>query len=227
MRAYLFDLDGTLTDARAGLCASFRAGLAAIGCPDQPDTALAAFLGAPLPIVFRAVRPEVTAAETQRGIEAFRLAYEREGIYGNTLYPGIRRMLQAVRSAGHRSWIVTSKPEVYARKVVGLLDIAPLIDGVVGAGLDELDTKTQLVARAIAAAGMPPARALMLGDRNYDVVGALSNQVAVVGALWGYGSKEELAAAGCQAFSLTPDAFRSQYVEGADAESVFRMVSAG
>jgi phosphoglycolate phosphatase len=210
---HLFDLDGTLADSKTGLYASFRAGLAVIGCPPQTDAALARFLGTPLPIVFRTVRPDVSAGDIDRGIQAFRAHYDRAGILGNDLYLGVPELLRAVRNAGRRNWIVTSKPEMHAVRVASLLGIDALIDGMVGAGLDETDTKADLVARALSDAAVPAANALMLGDRHYDVTGALVNGVTAVGALWGYGSRPELAQAGCRLFSDSPDAFRRDFVD--------------
>jgi phosphoglycolate phosphatase len=127
---------------------------------------LAPFLGTPLPKIFRTVRPDVSEAEIKHGMQVFRKHYEREGIHGNRLYPGVREMLREVRHVGGRAWIVTSKPEGHAVRVAGLLRIDTLVDGVIGAGLDEADTKTGLVSRALSAARVPASQAMMLGDRH-------------------------------------------------------------
>jgi phosphoglycolate phosphatase len=219
MRLHLFDLDGTLTDSRGGLYASFRAGLAAIGCDVLTDAALGQFLGTPLPMVFRAVRPDVGQADIQRGMLAFRSHYEREGIYGNHLYPGVLFMLRAVRDAGLKAWVVTSKPEFQAKRVVSLLKIDRLIGGVVGAGVDELDTKTELVARALHNTGIKADQAVMLGDRHYDIIGARENHVRAVGALWGYGSRAELEDALCDDLVERPEDYCARYVRPHVAES--------
>ena len=52
----------------------------------------------------------------------------------------------------------------------------------------------------------------MVGDRHYDIIGAHENGVHAVAALWGYGSKAELAAAGARDFAESPDDFRQRYV---------------
>jgi phosphoglycolate phosphatase len=44
----------------------------------------------------------------------------------------------------------------------------------------------------------------MVGDRKYDVIGARANGVFAVGALWGYGSREELDIAGAAALCERP-----------------------
>ncbi len=146
-------------------------------------------------------------------MHAFRSAYEADGILKNRLYPGVPEMLEAIARRGCAAWVVTSKPEHYAVRVVTQLGLDRQLTGVIGAGLSETDTKTSLVARAIEAAKVGSEDAIMLGDRFYDIAGALANGVLAVGALWGYGSRAELRDAGCTLFVNTPDEFRIQFVE--------------
>ncbi len=213
MTMYFFDLDGTLTDSQAGLIQSFRAGVSAIGAPDVGDERLRGYLGTPLPLLFKAVQPGITAAGIAAGIAAFRRHYDAEGIQANLLYPGVRQMLLTLRNARHSAWIVTSKPQPHAERVAAMLELDKLVDGIVGAGVAEMDTKTELVAQALAASGASPARSMMLGDRSYDVIGAQENGVEAVGALWGYGSEAELRAAGCTLFAASPGDFQSRFVD--------------
>jgi phosphoglycolate phosphatase len=213
MKAYLFDLDGTLADSRAGLYPAFRSGLKSIGIASVDDARLAGFLGSPLPEIFRSFRPAIPQAEIDAGMDAFRAAYEITGITNNELYPGVIRMLAGIRQRGAAIWVVTSKPEPQAVRVVAHLKLDSYVAGVVGASLAETDTKTELVARALAAARVAGHEAVMVGDRHYDIVGAIANRVPPVGALWGYGSREELSAAGCRLFANSPDEFREKFVE--------------
>ncbi len=213
MKAWFFDLDGTLADSRAGLYPAFRAGLQAIGVASVGDEQLADFLGTPLPQMFRSFRADITQPEIDAGMAAFRAAYEVTGIVDNELYPGVIEMLAAIRRRGAAIWVVTSKPEPQAVRVVAHLKLDAYVEGVTGAGLAETDTKTDLVGRALSAAGVASHEAVMVGDRHYDVAGALANGVVPVGALWGYGSKEELSAAGCRLFARSANEFRTRFVE--------------
>jgi phosphoglycolate phosphatase len=213
MQAYFFDLDGTLADSRAGLYPAFRAGLSAIGVSPVNDERLAGFLGTPLPQMFRSFRADIAQQEIDAGMAAFRAAYEVTGIVDNELYPGAVAMLAAIRRRGAAIWVVTSKPEPQAVCVVAHLKLDGYVAGVIGASLAETDTKTDLVARALMAAGVAKNEAVMVGDRHYDITGAIANGVLPVGALWGYGSKEEMSAAGCREFVRSPDEFRELFVE--------------
>ena len=212
MKAYFVDLDGTLSDSRPGLYHSFHAGLSAVGVDTVSDEQLLPFLGTPLPELFRAFRPDISQAEIDAGMQAFRSVYETAGLEYE-IYPGVPDMMASIRRRGRLAWIVTSKPELQAIRIVRHAGLDQYVEGVIGAGPAELDTKTDLVARALAAAKVPAREALMLGDRHYDVVGALANNVLPVGALWGYGSREELQSAGCRHFAQSPRDFQELFVE--------------
>lgn len=218
MKAYFFDLDGTLTDAREGLHCSFRAALQALDIADPGDEELDRFLGTPLPEMFRAVKPGMSKTDIATGMDAFRSAWEAHGILGNRLYPGVPEMLEAVLSKGCFAWVVTSKPQEFAVRVTQHLGIDRYLRGVIGPSLDETDTKGELVARALVEARVQGSEAIMLGDRLYDIVGALENGVMPVAALWGYGSYEELHSVG-RHFVESPDEFREQFLaEAVEAE---------
>src|SRR5258708_1017116 len=169
MKTYLFDLDGTLTDSRAGLYPAFRTGLEAIGVHHNGGEQLAAFLGTPLPELLRTLRPDVTHRDIDAGMDAFGSAYEANGIAENEWYPGVIQMLAGIRRRGSVSWIVTSKPEFQAVRVVAHLKLDKYVAGGVGAGLAETDTKADLVARALAAAKVSSHEAVMGGDRQYSI----------------------------------------------------------
>ena len=213
MKTYFFDLDGVLTDSRLGLYTSFRAALMAIGLPDLSDTELDNFLGTPLPEMFCSIKRDISSSEIETGIKAFRAAYENSGVKQNCLYPGVIEMLQSLVGRNYSAWIVTSKPEFYAKQVAKILGIDGYMKGIVGAGWDELDTKTGLIANALSRAAVASNEVVMLGDRHYDITGAQENNVVPVGALWGYGSHAELYAAGCRRFAQTPKEFQELFVE--------------
>ncbi|MGP9810910.1 HAD hydrolase-like protein [Rhodopseudomonas sp. NSM] len=197
MKAFFFDLDGTLTDSRTGLHDSFRAAIEAIGVMPLGDAELDLFLGTPLPEMFRTLKADISQAGIAAGIDAFRAYYETHGIRQNRAYPGVREMLEALKTRRIPVWVVTSKPQAYAERVIRDLGFADLVTDVVGAGLAELDTKSDLVKRALGEAGVAPGDAVMVGDRRYDVEGAKANGVVAVGVTWGYGTREELESAGC------------------------------
>jgi phosphoglycolate phosphatase len=189
-----------------------RAALKALDLADPSDTMLDTFLGAPLPEIFRALSPDISELQVAAAIAAYRQAYDASGIHMNRLYPGVIAMLEAIASIGSIAWIVTSKPQGYAEQVARNLGIGRCLGGVFGAGLDEKDSKTELVARALRGAKVKAEEAMMLGDRFYDIIGARENNVMPVGALWGYGSYQELYGAQCRNFAKSPAEFQKEFV---------------
>ena len=212
MQGFLFDLDGTLTDSQAGIAQCYRAALEALGIMGLSDAALRRQVGAPIPEVLQAFKADLSDVDVDRGIAAYRASYEREGIFVNALFPGVHNMLTRVRDSGRPAWIVTTKPQHFAEQVVDILQIRDLVVGIVGPALDEFGTKAPLIRRALQGTGLAPHQTVMLGDRHYDVVGALETGVAPVGALWGYGGHEELHAAGCRDFAESASDFTARFV---------------
>ncbi len=212
-RAYLFDLDGVLADGAPGLVASLEAAFGAFDVRAPSHEELRAQVGRSLPDIFDEFLESPSPADIDRAIAAFRDYFERCGIRQNHLYDGVPAMLQRVRESGAKCYVVTSKPEFYARQIVTDFGLTDVFDDVVGVDMNEGETdKAPLVARALDHAGVPGRHAVMVGDRGYDVVGALANDVRPIGALWGYGGREELELAGCRDFAATPAQFVELYV---------------
>lgn|GEM_PF-459612 len=220
MPTFLFDLDGTLCDSRPGLVRSFQAAFSEL---DIKEERFDRFLGTPLPEAFRSVVPTIGDDDIQRGISAFRRTYESAGMFETPLYPGAVELLNAIRCDGCSVWLVTSKPQKYADRVLEFLNIRPYFHGVIGASLDERDTKTTLIKKALFVSRSAPSHCVMLGDRSYDVVGALENHVQPVGALWGYGSRTELEQAGCSAFCVDLYEFKNRYTGSSSFYSAPRL----
>jgi phosphoglycolate phosphatase len=191
----LLDLDGTLTDSREGIVRSLAHALHARGVRAPDEAALSGWIGAPLEEVFGALLPEPSAAAVAAAIEHYRERFERIGWRENQVYAGVMEFLAGLRARGHRSFVVTSKARFSAVRIAQHFGL--VLDGVHGAELDGTRTgKAELIAHVLASEGLAPGRALMLGDRRYDVEGARANGVRSVGVTYGYGRREELVAAG-------------------------------
>lgn len=212
MKSYFFDLDGTLTDSRDGLIYCMRAALKQLGFPEQEAKNLNRFLGTALPEIFREFKVDVTNDEIHAGMTAFRNAYEIRGIKFNKLYPDVLLMLKSIKQNNQVACIVTSKPEKYALQVVKLLKIDHLLDACVGPSLSEDEDKEQLINRALKITSSDKNKTLMLGDRHYDIIGASKAGVKSVGALWGYGTKQELQDAGCIHFASSVKDFTKKNI---------------
>jgi phosphoglycolate phosphatase len=199
----LLDLDGTLTDPQVGITRSIRHALETLGLPVPSEVELLSFIGPPLQETFDTLFGD--AAVTQRCLALYRERFSAVGLYENRVFAGVPEMLDALSAAGHRLVLATSKPHVFARRILDYFDLARHFSAIHGAEMDGTRAqKTALIAHILAAEGIIAETAVMVGDREHDVIGAGANGIATIGVLYGYGDVAELQAAGTAATVMTP-----------------------
>ena len=192
----LFDLDGTLTDPAEGITKAVEAALNHYGITVADRAALHKFIGPPLDESF----PEFygfDAARTAEATEVFRAYFDRQGWRENIPYPGVEDMLRDLRAAGKRLLVATSKPEVFALRIMEHFGLARYFDHICGApmGNQEGAKKAAVIRDALRRAGVEDlSTAVMVGDRRHDIDGARQAGLEAVGVLWGYGDLQELEA---------------------------------
>lgn len=203
--ALLFDLDGTLTDPKPGIVGSLRFALDQLGvsCPD--DDVLATFIGPPLRGTFASLLDTSEASRIEEAIGLYRQRFAATGLYENQLYSGVPAMLEHAQKAAMAMYVATSKPAVYAKRIVQHFGLDQHFGQVYGAELDgRREDKADLVAYVLASEGVNAQAAVMIGDRAADVRAARANGVRSIGVLWGYGSAQELLEAGVDILCKTP-----------------------
>ena len=189
----LFDLDGTLTASGPGITRSVAAALKELGLPALDADSLVRFIGPPLLDSFRDIAglDEITALEA---VAAYRSYFVEFGMFENAVYPGIPGLLRELVDTGRRLAVATSKPLPYAVPIIEHFALARYFEAVFGPALDGDGTeKGDVVAQALGALHVDLDDVVLVGDRSHDVVGAHENGIPCIGALWGYGSREELA----------------------------------
>jgi phosphoglycolate phosphatase len=195
-RALLFDLDGTLTDNYLGISRSIVYALERLGARVADAATLRRCVGPPLRESFHWLLDTDDAAVVERAIGLYRERFADVGWRENVVYDGMADALTALATGATRMFVCTSKPEVYARRIVTLFGFLEHLDGVYGVDLaGHLDDKVKLLAHLVATEQLDPAHAIMIGDRAHDIRAARMNGARSAGVLWGYGSRQELAAA--------------------------------
>jgi phosphoglycolate phosphatase len=203
--AVLFDLDGTLTASGPGILASVRHALTQMGEPIPDRAVLDRFIGPPLAHSFGEFCG-LDPARVQAAIGHYRVYFGERGQYDNSVYDGIPELLDALRADGRVLAVATSKAEPYARSILDHFALADRFTAVVGSELDGRRTdKAEVVAEALRRLGRRSADgSVMVGDRSHDVLGARAAGMPCLGALWGYGTADELLEAGADALAATP-----------------------
>lgn len=199
----IFDLDGTLSDSAPGILAALRHAFAVNGVPPLDASTEQSLLGPPF---YTSLPPLIGGTDKLPGVlAAYRDRYGSGGMFDTTAYAGMTDVLAAARSAGRRIAVATSKPEPYAVPIVDHLGMAGCFDTVAGDTLDGgRPTKADVVAEVLARLGTDPSDAIMIGDREHDVLGAREHGIGCVGAAWGYGLPGELEAAGADPICAQP-----------------------
>lgn len=201
----LFDLDGTLTDPRQGILACFKYSLRRLQLKAPPDLELERFIGPPLRESFAALVGRDDGERVEQAITYYRERFATVGIFENDVYPGMVETLSRLRDRGALLFVATSKPTVFAERIIEHFELDRFFSAVYGSELSGANAdKKDLLARVLDAESLSPADTVMIGDRAHDVLGARANNIFPVGVLWGYGSREELLSAGARLLCEEP-----------------------
>ena len=194
---FLFDLDGTLTDPGLGITNSVMYALKKFGIDETDRTKLYKFIGPPLKDSFLKFYG-FDAKQCEDGVTYYREYFKEKGIFENKVYDGIEDLLMQLKAAGKIVILATSKPEEFAIRILEHFKLAKYFDFVAGASMDSARIKkADVIAYALENIDVENlAQAVMIGDREHDVLGAKQIGMDSVGVLWGYGDLEELQQAG-------------------------------
>ena len=193
----LFDADGTLSDSKPGIRKGIEYSLSQFNMK-LSEEGINRFLGPPIRDSFRDFC-NFDEDKCELAVKYYREYYSTTGLLENTLYPGMRELLTELKKQGKRLMVATSKPQPFTDRIMEYFKIDGLFDIIVGASMDgSMDRKADIIRYALESCGVAddPSKALMVGDRKYDMIGANEVGTAAVGVLYGYGSREELELSG-------------------------------
>ena len=211
----LFDLDGTLTDPALGITNSIIYALEKMGREIPPRESLYSFIGPPLIQSFQSL--DMTKEEAERALQIYREYFSVKGLFENTVYDGIPNALCKLNDCGIKLLLATSKPELYAKQIIEHFGLDKYFTAIYGASMDEKRVdKADVIRYAAKSAGIANLnKAVMIGDRMHDILGAKKNGIVSIGVLWGYGSEDELKEAG------------ADYIVGTLSEMVSAVITVG
>jgi phosphoglycolate phosphatase len=193
----LFDLDGTLIDPFPGITNCIRHAFFALGRHAPEPDALRWCIGPPLKKSLMSLLGTIDDELAEKALVKYRERYASEGLYESAVYPSIHHALAELREAGHTLYVATSKPAIYADRIIDHFGLRQYFDNVYGSELNGVRSdKGELIAYILAREGCGTSATVMIGDREHDMIGARKNGTEGIGVLWGYGSPEELRNAG-------------------------------
>ena len=203
----LFDLDGTLTDPKEGITKSVAYALESYGIHVENLDSLCKFIGPPLResfVKFYGFSEE----EAEKAVAKFREYFRPHGVYENKMFEGVDKLLENLVRCGKQVVLATSKPEVFAKVVLEHFDLAKYFTYIAGSDMAGLrDRKADVIAYALSELDIQDkAEAVMVGDREHDIIGAKENGLDSIGVLYGFGDRAEHEAAGADYIVETVEA---------------------
>jgi len=191
----LFDLDGTLTDPKDGITRCIQFSLGRLGREAPPTDNLMWCIGPPLKESFSRLLRTSDSAFLNEALNYYRERFSEIGIYENSVYPGIVSALQRIHASGFRVFLATSKPVVFANRILDHFGLTQFFHGICGSELDgRLSDKGDLVAHILKAERLDPKLTLIVGDRSHDVFGGKKNGIMTAAVTYGYGTHDEIQA---------------------------------
>ena len=189
----LFDLDGTLTEPKEGITKSVAYALEYFGIHVEDLDNLCCFIGPPLKDSFIKYYG-FSEEKALEAVEKYREYFKPYGVYQNEVYEGIPELLESLKAAGKKVLLATSKPHVFATVILEHFDLMKYFDGIYGSELDGTRVKKgDVITYALEQSSVEDkSKAIMVGDREHDIIGAKENELASIGVLYGHGSRGEL-----------------------------------
>lgn len=188
----LFDLDGTVTDPKIGITNSVKYSLDKFGIHETDMDKLVQFIGPPLQNSFKEFYG-FSESESRLAVDYYREYYSDKGIFENELYPGIEVLLTQLENNNKTIILATSKPTIFAERILSHFKISCFFNHVIGSNLDGTRTdKTEIIKYILDMKIHSQSETIMIGDRKFDIIGATNNNIKSIGVGYGYGSAQEL-----------------------------------
>ena len=200
-KTILFDLDGTITDSGEGIINCVIYALERFGLPIPDRNSLRCFVGPPLHESF--IKQGIPAERAEEAVAVYRERYVPTGMFENTPYPGIREVLDNLKSGGHTLYVASSKPEWMCVEILKHFELDQYFEQICGATMDTSRTNKEAVIAYLMEQNGRPDNMIMVGDTKFDVLGAKFHGIPCVGVSWGYGTVDEMREAGAAAIAFS------------------------
>ncbi len=191
-----FDLDGTLVDPLLGVRRCLESTCAAFGLAMPDEAIIRGWIGFGMRESLARLPGLEDTARLEAALDHYWERYREDGVFEHELYPGVFHLLHRLKRQGHRIYIVSAKPTLFARRIAYQFDLNLIFDDIFGSTLKgQWQTKTEVLA-GLAARGTIWPGGVFIGDRGVDMAAARAHGLEAIGVTWGYGSPEELRLAG-------------------------------
>lgn len=202
----LFDLDGTIINSEQGIVNAIKYAVHQLNRPTMDDATLRRFIGPSLVQGFQDIAGYSHAVALE-ATEAYREYYRDGGLFEDEVYTHVPEALAQLQR-DHDLYIATAKPESFAAQIIDHFHLNSYFKGVYGATFDETRVKkAAIIEYALNDIGTTgQGQAIMVGDRDSDILGGHANALTSIGVTYGFGSLAELQSAQAEQIVATPEA---------------------
>ena len=192
----LIDLDGTLTDPKLGITTCIRYAMQKLGRPLADEVDLDWCIGPPLKASLAKLLQSDNDELAEQALALYRERFSTIGLFENEVYPEVAETLEKLQQQGYRLYVATAKPTIYAEQILVHFDLAKYFKKIYGSELTgERTNKGGLITYLLGRENLDATATVMVGDREFDILGARQNGLQSIAVSYGYGTAEELAQA--------------------------------
>lgn len=193
VRAYVFDLDGTLIDSKMDLVNSVNAMLRTLGRSELSVGTVAGYVGHGAPrLIASALGPGACETDRQHALNIFLEHYGEHKLELTRPYPGVAEALKALQDRPLA--VLTNKPTKMGVEILKGLGIAHYFRAIYGG--DSFPTKKPDPSGALAILnelGASVAESAMVGDSDVDIQTARNAGMLAFAVNYGFGNYDRVA----------------------------------
>ncbi|MDD6551744.1 MAG: HAD hydrolase-like protein [Lachnospiraceae bacterium] len=191
-RNLFFDLDGTVTDSGNAIMSCAKYALGKMGYGEEPEEKLKRFIGPSLMDSFERLYG-MSEEDATKATKLFRSLYVDNKMYDVTVYPGIKELLRKCHDEGLRTFVVTSKVQAYAERIIEKIGLNGCFTSIIGPDPTDFSSdKSRLINRAVREYSLEKNECVMIGDTRFDIEGAVKAGVDSIAVTYGYGDPVEV-----------------------------------
>ena len=184
---FIFDLDGTLVDSLPGITAAVNSAL-----PPAAGrlTDVRPYIGPPVRIILKALTHTACERDLDEMERKFRESYDSDAWHKTVAFAGARELLECLREAQKRIFLVTNKPSQPTAKILEALRLRPYFEDVLtpDSRTPPFSAKEQMLRELVRRYDLQTGQCLMIGDTADDLAAAAALQMEAVFVAHGYGA---------------------------------------
>jgi phosphoglycolate phosphatase len=186
-KAVIFDLDGTLIDSLGDIAAALNRLLDEENRPNLSLQQIEDLVGEGVNVLIDgAWNNTLSTDQNQHLVERYLALYLQDPTTKTVIYDGVPHMLKTLRAQGWHIGICTNKPDQITQKVLTQLDLAPLVDVVVGGDYPRRKPDGDHIQEVLRRLEAEAHTSLYVGDSGTDVAAARSAGIKIACVSFGY-----------------------------------------